>query len=395
MDWSRDWLGARATILLPTLVAVLSFATGVINISDVTVSGPLAVYIPETIQRTAGFTGALTGFSLLLSVVGLRRRLRAAWYLTVVLLPISAVQGLVQSSAFSLPLVALSLVSLPTMLLNRHRFTRDIDLTTAQLAAGAALVGAQVYGTAGTYALRDEFGSVSTLTDAFYYSIVTASTVGYGDLTPQTQQAKLFAMSVVVLGTASFAIALGSLLGPAIEQRLSEALGRMTDAQLDLLEDHVLVLGYGDMTEPVLEEFADTVDYIVITEDKDAASRLQQRDIPVLTADPSDEDPLIRAGIADARAVVVATSDDAQDALAILTANNLNPDVNIVAAAAERENIEKLRRAGADTVISPMVIGGHLLVQSALGQKGMESLADHITEVDDEETAAEITGEDE
>ncbi|MFC7026409.1 NAD-binding protein [Halomicroarcula sp. GCM10025324] len=395
MDWSRDWLGARATILLPTLVAVLSFATGVINISDVTVSGPLALYIPETIQRTAGFTGALTGFSLLLSVVGLRRRLRIAWYATVVLLPISAVQGLVQTSAFSFPLVALSLVSLPTMLLNRHRFTRAIDLTTAQLAAGAALIGAQVYGTVGTYALRDEFGSVSTLTDAFYYSIVTASTVGYGDLTPQTQQAKLFAMSVVVLGTASFAIALGSLLGPAIEQRLSEALGKMTDAQLDLLEDHVLVLGYGDMTEPVLEEFADIIDYIVITEDKDVASRLKQRDIPVLTADPSDEDPLIRAGIADARAVVVATSDDAQDALAILTANNLNPDVNIVAAAAERENIEKLRRAGADTVISPMVIGGHLLVQSALGQKGMESLADHITKVDDEETAAKMAGDEE
>ncbi|MFC6863674.1 NAD-binding protein [Halomicroarcula sp. GCM10025817] len=393
MDWSRDWLGARATILLPTLVAVLSFATGVINISDVTVSGPLAVYIPETIQRTAGFTGALTGFSLLLSVVGLRRRLRTAWYATVVLLPVSALQGLVQTSAFSFPLVVLSLVSLPTMLLNRHRFTRDIDLTTAQLAAGAALIAAQVYGTVGTYALRDEFGSVSTVTDAFYYSIVTASTVGYGDLTPQTQQAKLFAMSVVVLGTASFAIALGSLLGPAIEQRLSEALGKMTDAQLDLLEDHVLVLGYGDMTEPVIEEFADAVDYIVITEDTDVASRLKQRDIPVLTADPSDEDPLIRAGIADARAVVVATSDDAQDALAILTANNLNPDVNIVAAAAERENIEKLRRAGADTVISPMVIGGHLLVQSALGREGMESLADHITEVDDEEAAAEITGE--
>ena len=382
MDWSRDWLGARATIVLPVLVAVLSFATGVLNISAVTVQGPLAAYIPPAVQRTAGFTGALTGFSLLLSVVGLRRRLRVAWYLTVVLLPISAVQGLVQSSTFSFPLVILSLISLPTMLLNRHRFNREMDLTTAQIAAGAALIGAQVYGTVGTYALREEFGNVSTLTDAFYYSIVTASTVGYGDLTPKTQQAKLFAMTVVVIGTASFAIALGSLLGPAIEQRLSEALGKMTDAQLDLFENHVLVLGYGDMTEPILEEFAGTVDFIVVTEDPEIASRLQQRDIPVLTADPSDEEPLLRAGIADARAVVVATSNDAQDALAILTAHNLNPDVNIVAAAAERENIEKLRRAGADTVISPMVIGGHLLVQSALGQPGIEYVADTITQVD-------------
>ncbi len=62
-----------------------------------------------------------------------------------------------------------------------------------------------------------------------------------------------------------------------------------------------------------------------------------------------------RAGIEDAVAVVAATNDDAQDALAILTAQTLNPEVNIVAAATDRENIEKLRRAGADTVISPAV----------------------------------------
>ena len=387
MDRPRDWLGARATILLPVLVAVLSFVTGVVNISAVTIGGPLAEFVPRSIQRTAGFTGALTGFTLLVSVVGLRRRLRIAWYMTVVLLPVAAVQGLVQSSAVSLPLVVLSLVSLPTMLLNRRRFDRPIDLSTAQLAAGAALLGSLMYGTAGSYALRDEFTNLSTATDAFYYTLVTASTVGYGDVTPQSQQAKLFGMSVVVLGTASFAIALGSLLGPAIEKRLSEALGNMTDAQLDLLENHVLVLGHGDLTEPIIEELTGAIEFVVITSDTETATQLQQRDIAVLTADPSDEDPLQRAGIEDAVAVVAATNNDAQDALAILTAKTLNPDVNIVAAATDRENIEKLRRAGANTVISPAVLGGHLIVQSALGREGMENIADHLLDVRDEDDA--------
>ncbi|WP_424002817.1 NAD-binding protein [Haloarcula salina] len=387
MDRPRDWLGARAAILLPVLVAILSFATGVVNISDVSISGPLAAYIPRSIQRAAGFTGALTGFTLLISVLGLRRRLRVAWYVTVVLLPVSALQGLVQSSAFSLPLVGLSLLSLPTMLLNRRRFDRPIDLSTAQLAAGAALIGAQVYGTVGAYALREEFGGISTLTDAFYFTLVTASTVGYGDITPQTPQARLFGMSVVVLGVASFGIALGSLLGPAIEKRFAEVLGNMSDAQLNLLENHVLVLGFGDLTEPIIEELAGAIDFVVITPDTDAATRLQQQDINVLTADPSDEEPLQRAGIEDAAAVVAATNDDAQDALAILTAQTLNPDVNIVAAATDRENIEKLRRAGADTVISPAVLGGHLIVQSALGREGMENIADHLLDVKDESDA--------
>jgi len=369
------------------LVAVLSFVTGVVNISAVTIGGPLGEVVPPSIQRTAGFTGALTGFTLLVSVVGLRRRLRVAWYVTVVLLPVSAVQGLVQSSAASLPLVVLSLVSLPTMLLNRRRFSRSVDLSTAQLAAGAALLGSLMYGTAGSYALRDEFANLSTATDAFYYTLVTASTVGYGDVTPTTQQAKLFGMSVVVLGTASFAIALGSLLGPAIEKRLSEALGNMTDAQLDLLENHVLVLGHGDLTEPIIEELTEQIDFVVITPDTETATRLQQRDIAVLTADPSDEEPMQRAGIEEAAAVVAATNDDAQDALAILTAQTLNPAVNIVAAATDRENIEKLRRAGADTVISPAVLGGHLIVQSALGRQGMENVADHLLDVNDEDDA--------
>ena len=381
MDWSRDWLSARATILLPTLVAVLSFITGVANITT-PVGGELGAFIPQSFRQAAGFTGALTGFSLILGIVGLRRRLRWGWYLTVILLPVSALQGVVQSSPLSLPLVVLSLVSLPTLLVNRRRFTRSLDLSTAQLAAGAALLGAQVYGTVGTWALREEFNNVQTLTDAFYYTLVTASTVGYGDVTPQSEAATLFGMSVVVIGTASFAIALGSLLGPALEKRFSEVLGNMTDAQLDLLENHVVVLGYGDLTEPIIDELVDASDFVVVTPDSEKAARLQQRDISVLTDDPSDEAPLKRAGISDARAVVAATNDDAQDALSILTARALNPEVNIVAAATDRENVEKLRRAGADTVISPALIGGHLLVQSALGRQGMEHIADSLLDVE-------------
>ncbi|MFB6307717.1 MAG: NAD-binding protein, partial [Haloarculaceae archaeon] len=228
-----------------------------------------------------------------------------------------------------------------------------------------------------------------TVTDALYFAIVTSSTVGYGDAAPmpQSQSARLFTMSVVVLGTASFALALGTVLGPAIQSRISKALGTMTDTHLELLEDHVLVLGYGDLTEPILEELQGAVEFVVITPDPDKAAILQQRDIEVLTADPSDEDPLERAGLADAQAVVAATNDDARDALSILTANQLNPDIRIVAAATDRENVEKLRRAGADTVISPAAIGGHLIVQSALGQAGMEDIANHILGVESEEEA--------
>ncbi|WP_435176110.1 NAD-binding protein [Halorussus sp. AFM4] len=377
----RGWVGVRLAVTLTFAVAVLSIATGVSSIGFTAAStrNLFGGGIPQWAQETAGFTGTLTGFLMLASALGMRRGLRVAWYSTALLLPLTAVQGLVQSSPYSLPLVVVSLASLPVVALARHRFDRELDLSTTQLAALAALAGVQVYGTTGTYALADHFQNVETPLDAFYYTLVTASTVGYGDLTPTTQTGRLFGMTVVVLGTASFAIALASLLGPAIEARLATALGRMTESQLELLEDHVIVLGYGDLTEPILAELDGQTEFVVVTPEPQRATELGDRGFKVLRADPSDQEPLRRVGIDEARAVVAATNNDAEDALAVLTARQLNPDIRIVAAATDRENVDKLRRAGADSVISPTTIGGHLLVRSALGSDGMEGVADRLS----------------
>ena len=374
-DRSRSQiLSMRAAVLASSLVALLSLATGLTNITvGVTVGGPLAPFVPDIVQQAAGFTGTLTGFIMLLSTWALRRRLRVGWYATMLLLPITAAQGLIQASVYSLPLVALSLLSMPTLAYNYRRFDRKAALSTTQIAALIALTGTLSYGTVGTYALRDEFGEVETILDAFYYAIVTASTVGYGDVTPLTQQARVFALSVVVLGTASFAVALGSVLGPAIEARFARALGTMTETEFDLFEGHIVILGYGDLTEPLLEEIGDR-EFVLVTDDNEIANRYRNRDINVVLGDPSEDEPLQQAGIENASAVIVATENDAEDAFSILTARELNPDARIVAAATARRNLQKLKRAGADTVLSPAMIGGQLLGRSALGTSTDEEL---------------------
>lgn len=374
-DRSRSQiLSMRAAVLASSLVALLSLATGLTNITvGVTVGGPLAPFVPDIVQQAAGFTGTLTGFIMLLSTWALRRRLRVGWYATMLLLPITAAQGLIQASVYSLPLVALSLLSMPTLAYNYRRFDRKAALSTTQIAALIALTGTLSYGTVGTYALRDEFGEVETILDAFYYAIVTASTVGYGDVTPLTQQARVFALSVVVLGTASFAVALGSVLGPAIEARFARALGTMTETEFDLFEGHIVILGYGDLTEPLLEEIGDR-EFVLVTDDNEIANRYRNRDINVVLGDPSEDEPLQQAGIENASAVIVATENDAEDAFSILTARELNPDARIVAAATARRNLQKLKRAGADTVLSPAMIGGQLLGRSALGTSTDEEI---------------------
>lgn len=394
MQVTRERAGRRLAVLLTGAVAVLSLVTGVANLGGLAAAFPAlgrlsvaiqaAISLPESVRQAVALTGAFTGFAMLASAWGLRRGLRSAWYSTVVLLPVTAVQGIAQSTVLSVPLVVLSLLTLPVVLANRERFTRRADLGQSQLTALVALGSVLLYGTVGTYALRSHFHGVADPLDAFYYTVVTASTVGYGDITPTTRLGRTFALSLLVVGTAGFAVALGVLLGPAIEARFTKALGRMTQSELELLADHVLVLGYGDLTEPILTELRGKVDFLVVTDDAERATELGNRGYDVLAGDPSDEETLARANIADARAVVVASNDDADDALSVLTASHLNPDVLVVAAATELENVPKLKRAGAKTVVSPASIGGHMLVESALGNPEIEVAADRI--LDESET---------
>ena len=361
-------LGVHVAVVVTATVAVLSLATGLANISVDAAAGPLAGVVPEIVQATAGFTGTLTGFLMLLATWGLGRRLRVGWYLAVLLLPLTAAQGLIQASLVSLPLVVLSALALPVVARNYWGFDRELALSDAQVAAIGALSGTLAYATVGAFALRDEFvaGGIETPLDALYYAIVTSTTVGYGDIAPVTARARLFGISVVVLGTVSFAVALGSVLGPAIEARFARALGTMTDTDYTQFEDHLVVLGHGDLTEALLDAISDEHEIIIVVPNEDTATQLRECGFDVLVGDPSNDEPLREAGVERARAVVAATEHDADDAFAILTARELNPTVRIVAAATAQENVRKLERAGADNVISPAVIGGRLLLQAAL-----------------------------
>jgi len=387
VEWG-EFSGAKPTVVLVGAVTLLSFVTGMSNLSQpptvVALDGPLAAVLPEAWTLPfARFSGVLFAFLLGLVTVGLQRRKRAAWSVAVVALPLLALLPLTTLAPTDLPLLLGVLVTVPQLVRNRDRFEQRIELSPLQVAALSAVLGVGLYGTVGAYALQSQFEGLDSWADAVYYVVVTVATVGYGDITPTAPEAKWFSLSVIVFGTGAFTVGIGALVGPAIESRMAAAFGNMTASELTLMEDHVVVLGYGDVTEALLDEFGDETEFVVVTPDAEVASGLKGDEASVLTDDPTDESVLRDARVDAARGVVVGSRDDARDVLAVLAAKSVAPDVRVVAAANEAKHVEKFRSVGADEVIDLRAIGGRLLGQSVLD--GDASLSDGMPSSESEQ----------
>jgi len=360
----RGVSGAQSAVWLTGVVTLLAFVTGLSNLSQqVTLAGPLAGVLPGA-EAFARFGGVLFAFLLGPVVAGLQRRKRLAWRVALAALPLLALLPLTTLGTTDAPLLAAIAVTLPLLATNRAEFDRPLGLSPLQIASLSSLVGVALYGTVGSYGLRAQFGDLDGWGDAVYYVIVTVATVGYGDITPLTPEAQWFSLSLILLGTGAFTVAVGALIGPAIESRMATVFGTMTGSELSLLEDHVVVLGHGDLTEPLVDELAGDADVVVVTADPETTGLGGVAE--VITGDPTDEAVLRDARVGSARGVVVGSDDDARDTLAVLTARNLAPGVRIVAAANRQQNADKLADVGADEVLNPRTIGGRLLGRSVL-----------------------------
>ncbi len=350
---------------------ISAFVTGLPHLSqnDLTLEGPLTPVVPVA-PGSVQFIAVLLAFVLAVMTVGLNRRKRVAWYGVLLILPLIGALALITFQSTDLPLLVLAVVSLVQLVRRRHRFDRRLNLSALQIGTLALIGAVLAYATVGSYVLREQFANIDTWGDAIYYVIITIATVGYGDVTPVTTQARWFSLSVILLGTGAFTVAIGTFFVPLIEKRMAAAVGTMTP-DLTLLKDHVLILGYGEMTDSMVQTIDVVADrnihLVVITQDTKTASALDD-EVDVLVDYPTDTDVLRAASIDTARGVVVATEDDAEDILSIIAVRQANPDVRVVAAATEHHHVDKLEAVGADEVISPMVIAGRQLGAALLNE---------------------------
>lgn len=230
----------------------------------------------------------------------------------------------------------------------------------------------------GRSGLKDQIdGSVSTL-DVLYFSVVTVSTTGFGDIVPQSDTMKLFTVFVL---TPVRLIVWFILIGTAYEfvvQRLIEVY-RMSRIAAQL-NGHVIVCGAGQTGSTAIQELLSrghsAGSIVVIDKDEAACRNAAEKGCVTLRGDGSSEAMLLDAAVDRAQCVVTCAGRDDSNLLITLTVRNLNADIRIIANVHEEENLKLLKQAGASTVVRPAQLVGHLLAGAVSGTHLAETALD-------------------
>jgi voltage-gated potassium channel len=213
--------------------------------------------------------------------------------------------------------------------------------------------------------------------DALFMTVITVSTIGYHELPPLDATGKLFTMILIVLGVGTTYYTLVAFAGFLIEGRVRDLLGRRAMKRtISMLEDHVVLCGYGRFGRVVAQDLSRLgVAVVVIEADPAVQPALAASDHPFVIGSALDDAVLAEAGIARARAIVVATGSDADNVFIALSAREANPRIGIHARGETDAGIRRLQLAGAAQVVSPYHLGGQRIAHAI----ARPSVVDFIT----------------
>jgi voltage-gated potassium channel len=212
--------------------------------------------------------------------------------------------------------------------------------------------------------------------DALYMTVITLATVGYREVHELDEHGKIFTMVLIVFGVSIGFWAVASLLEVIVGEQLWHTFKRKKmENDIRKLRDHYIVCGYGRMGQEIVRVFRRTkTPYAVIEINPEQIPRLVAENVPFLQGNASDDTILIDAGIMQAKGLVTVAASDQENVFITLTARGLNPDLFIVARSIQEGNEGKLRRAGANRVMSPYTTGGRRMAFAALRPHVLEFL---------------------
>ena len=217
----------------------------------------------------------------------------------------------------------------------------------------------------------------ANILDALYMTFITIATVGYKEVYPMTEGAKVFTILVIAFSAVTLVYTIGTLGQFFIEGEMRRILGRRKmDKKIRKLKDHYIIAGAGRVGQIVREELQRSgAPYVMIERNISEDPDLANSSHVFIDGDATEDEILLAAGIEHARCLICTIPSDADAVYITLTARQLNPAIFIIARADSKIARKKLERAGADRVVMPHDTGGRRMAMVSLKPNLVDSLS--------------------
>jgi voltage-gated potassium channel len=204
--------------------------------------------------------------------------------------------------------------------------------------------------------------------DAFYMTLTTVTTVGYGEFHTLSHAGRIFNSFLIGFGVVIMLLAIGAMTQTIIELEFNHFFGkRRIKNMIGKLEDHIILCGFGRVGRGAAQELQLAgAKFVVVDRDDDRVETAIKDGMLAVAADANRDETLQELGIDRARGVIATLASDADNLFLILSAKSLNPNLSLAARVAEEASEQKLRRAGADFVFAPYNSTGHRMAQALL-----------------------------
>ncbi len=234
------------------------------------------------------------------------------------------------------------------------------DFNIGIIACVISLFAILIIGTLGFHSIEG-WGWINAL----YMTVITVSTVGYGELHPLSESGRIFTMFLIAFGVAIVAAAFSVISKTIFQYQLKLFMEkRGMHKSIDSIKDHIIVCGYGRMGSNVVTALKNAGRKVVVVENvQQIADDVERDGFLVIAGDATEDEVLTSAGIERACALVATLGSDADNLFLTLTARGMRPDLNIISRVEDENNCRKFTKAGATRVVSPLSVGSSRIIR--------------------------------